>query len=105
MTKRDPNRASDREIEDKESEAFVIGSVLLDPDCIADLDLSPEDFFYYEFRVIFNICLDMFQRGEPIDEKSVYDRMPADISASILPGVIARVPTSVHASYYASRVR
>lgn len=90
---------------DKDAETAVIGSVLMKPDCIAELNLSPQDFFYHEYRVIFNICLRMWQRGEPINEKSVYNNMPEDISAAILPAAISQVPTSAHASYFANRVR
>ena len=99
-------KVSEREIPyDQEAEQAVAGAVLLDPECICKIELSPDDFFFHEYRVIFKVCIDMWQRGERISEPSVGRNLPSDVPAIVLPKAIASAPASVHVEFYADRVR
>jgi replicative DNA helicase len=60
-----------------EAEKSVLGSLLLDKDAIfkvADF-LRPDDFYKSNHQEIFSACLELFQKGEPIDILSVSNRL------------------------------
>lgn len=92
-----------------EAEKSLLGCLLLDKDTIfrvADF-LTPQDFYRATHREIYNTCLELFQKGEPIDilsvsnrlkEKNVLDEIGGN---SYLTDLVNSVPTSIHALSYA----
>lgn len=90
---------------DDEAEENVVASIILDPDCMGSLDLSPNDFHFYETSVIFGVALAMWQCGEPIDQATISYKLPAGASFGYISGLLARVPTPVHVEHYANRVK
>ena len=60
-----------------EAEKSVLGSLLLDKEAIfkvADF-LRPDDFYKSNHQEIFSACLELFEKGEPIDILSVSNRL------------------------------
>ncbi|MGB9598346.1 MAG: replicative DNA helicase [Minisyncoccales bacterium] len=60
-----------------EAEKSVLGSILLDKEAIfkiADF-LKPDDFYKQSNQEIFAACLELFEKGEPIDILSVSNRL------------------------------
>lgn len=62
-----------------EAEQSVLGSVLIDPECISEIAsiLRPEDFHVSVNREIYEIMLTLFQQSEAIDLVTVLDKMEA----------------------------
>jgi len=58
---------------DKEAEQQIIGSILVAPECMHELDkLGSEDFADPSWRALFTCCVNLWQRGEPIDNVSLF---------------------------------
>jgi replicative DNA helicase len=97
---------------DVEAEEAVIGSLLIDPDAILKVavSLNSEDFFSETNRVIYQACLNLYQRNEVINQITVahelmrLDKLEQIGSAAFLSHLISNVPTSLHAEYYAQIV-
>src|SRR3989344_5168143 len=99
--------------QDIDSERSVLGAMMLDKDSVikvADI-LTPGDFYNPHHAKIFEIVLDLFEKGEPIDILSVTQKLKdrkilKDIGGSAyLTDLINSVPTETHVSYYAKLVR
>ena len=60
-----------------EAEQAVLGSMLLDEQCVSEVvaRLSPEDFYMRQNREIYQVLYGMFNRFETIDPVTVLDRM------------------------------
>lgn len=92
-----------------EAERSLLGCLLLDKEAIfkvADF-LIPEDFYRGIHQEIYNVCLELFQKGEPIDilsvsnrlrEKNLLDEVGGN---SYLTELINSVPTPAHVLNYA----
>jgi replicative DNA helicase len=97
---------------DVEAEEAVIGSLLIDPDAILKVavSLNSEDFFSETNRVIYQACLNLYQRNEVINQITVahelmrLDKLEQIGGAAFLSHLISNVPTSLHAEYYAQIV-
>ena len=101
-------------IEDKlpphnlDAEAAVLGSILIDPDCLLELTpfLRPEDFYRMAHRWVYEALVAMAERGEPVDFLTVASEMTrrgqlAEIGGEpALVQMINEVPTSVNAEHY-----
>jgi replicative DNA helicase len=98
---------------DKEAEKAVCGSILIDGDCINELVflLKPDDFFTIESRFVYTACLEVMKRGEGINQITVARQLAYENKLSEIGGVaflsylVADVPTSAHAEYYARIVK
>jgi putative DNA primase/helicase len=95
-----------------EAEQAVIGSLLIDGsvlELIAPI-VKAEDFYYEANRLCYLACTDLHGRGDPIDQVSVsnelaeHGRLDEVGGAAHLNHLIASVPTSVHAEYYAELI-
>lgn len=58
-------------IYDEDAERQVIGSIILEPSYLSQVTLDPADFYYNDHRRLFEIILDLKQRGEEIKAEAV----------------------------------
>jgi len=109
------NNSSNIELPEKlppqsiEAERSLLGSLMLDKNAIlkvADF-LKPEDFYRPEHQEIYLACLEIFEKGEPIDFLSISNRLKEKNlleeigGSSYLTELINSVPTPSHALNYA----
>lgn len=96
-----------------EAERSVLGSILMDKEVmlkVADV-LRPEDFYRGIHQEIYIACLELFQKGEPIDILSVADRLREKNlleqvgGISYLTELVNCVPTPANALTYAKIVQ
>lgn len=99
--------------QDIEAEKSVLGALMLEPNAIirvADV-LLPKDFYKPEHQKIFEIIIDLFSKGKPIDILSVSSRLKekkelADVGgSSYLTDLINGVPTTAHINHYADTIK
>ena len=96
-----------------EAEQAVIGSMLIDPACIAEVIelLRPEDFYSEEHQRIFETIYSMFNTALKIDPVTVLDRLKAQGyydeagGRAYLMQLMEVTPTSANVKEYASIVR
>lgn len=95
-----------------DAERAVIGSLLLDRDAIADVHpiLPTADMFTNRnHQAVYRAVLDLWHRREPADTVTVWSQLERagghDLTIADLTDFLSAVPTSVHARYYAERVR
>ncbi len=95
-----------------EAEQGVLGSMLLERDAIAKVAevMRGDDFYRDAHRRIFDVMLDLFERGEPVDLITVTDRLKArgqleDVGgAAYLTSLLDAVPTAANVEYYSRLV-
>ena len=93
---------------DIEAEEAVIGSLLIDGDSIMRVTsfLKPTDFYREKNRLCYEACLDLFRRGEAINQVTVAHQLSIQENLEPLGGtaylshLISTVPTSVHIDHY-----
>ena len=95
-----------------EGEQAVLGSMLIDPDCVKEVmdKLRPEDFYLRQNREIFETIYTMFAYARPIDGITVFEELQkAGVSdentRSYLAQLMEITPTSANAMEYAAIVR
>ena len=95
-----------------EAEQAVLGSMLIDADCIKDVmdQLKPEDFYLRQNRDIFETIYAMFIYSKPIDGVTVADEMEKngvsnDGTRSYLVQIMEVTPTSANVMEYVKIVR
>ncbi len=96
-----------------EAEQSVLGSILLDNNALLRVleNVTPEDFYKREHRIIFSAMLELFQRGQPIDLITVSDLLSQREEIEAIGGteylmeLTETVPSSAHAPHYARIVR
>ncbi len=97
---------------DIEAEEGVVGSLLLDGEAILKVAhlLKPHDFYREKNRQCYQVCLDLFQRGEAINQITVSHELAQKKQlepiggAAYLSHVISTVPTPIHIEHYAQLV-
>ena len=96
-----------------EAEQSVIGSMLIDPDCIPEAveQLRENDFYFPQNRAIFGAFLSMFLAGRTIDPVTVLERLKADGAyddaggRAYLMQLMEVTPTAAHVREYISILR
>ena len=95
-----------------QAEQAVIGSMLIDPRCIAEVikKLRPDEFYVRANRDIFETIVAMFAYGQTVDPVTVLDQMKVrGVHDDNTPGYLAEImrvtPTSANAMEYAAIVR
>ena len=95
-----------------EAEQAVLGSILIDSRCVADVIgiLRPEDFFLQQNREIYEAIYTMFNFSQTIDPVTVLDKMRElgvhhDNSRNYILQLMQITPTAVNAVRYANIVR
>ena len=90
--------------QDLDAEVSVLGSLMLDKNAIihvADI-LSSHDFYHPAHQKIYEVILELFERGEPIDILTVSHKLKGkkifkDVGGTeYLSELVSRVPTSAH---------
>ena len=68
-----------------EAEQAVIGSMLIDPSCIADMleQIKPDDFYLQQNKDIFTTIYTMFNYSMDIDPVTVMDQMKQSAETSL----------------------
>ena len=95
-----------------EAEQAVLGSILIDSRCVADVIgiVRPDDFFLEQNREIYETIYTMFNFSETIDPVTVLDKMRAlgnyhDNSRDYIMQLMEITPTAANAARYAHIVR
>ena len=95
-----------------EAEQSVLGSVLIDSQCVADIIgiLKPEDFYLQQNREIFESIYEMFNYSQTIDPVTVLEKLRelgyyTDKSRDYVLQLMDITPTAAHAARYAGIVR
>ena len=95
-----------------EAEQAVLGSILIDSRCVADVIgvVKPDDFFLDQNREIYETVYTMFNFSETIDPVTVLDKMRAlgnyhDNSRDYIKQLMEITPTAANAARYAHIVR
>ena len=95
-----------------EGEQAVIGSMLIDPNCVKDVmdKLRPSDFYLRTNREIFETIYTMFSYARPIDGITVFEEMQKaglcdENTRSYLAQLMEITPTSANVMEYAAIVR
>ena len=94
----------------REAEEGVLGSILIDPECLPEIELQPEDFYIHRNQWIYAACLELRSKAVAVDYKTLADRLeergqlreaggPAYLTA-----LIQAVPTTLHVQAYAGIV-
>jgi replicative DNA helicase len=95
-----------------EAEQSVLGSILIDSRCVADVIgiLSPADFYLQQNREIFEAVYTMFNYSQTIDPVTVLDKLRelgfyTDASTDYIRQLMEITPTAANAVRYANIVR
>jgi replicative DNA helicase len=99
---------------DADAEEAVLGSLLMDPEAIFTVatQLKPDDFLVPRNRLVYEACLSLYTRDEPVklnqvtvaQELARQGKLAEAGGAAYLSHVVANVPTSLHVEYYAQIV-
>ena len=95
-----------------EAEQAVVGAMLMDRDAILTSSeiVSGEDFYQKAYGVIFDVIVEIFNEGKPVDLITLQTRLkekdvPAEISSlEFVRDLVTAVPTSANVKYYAEIV-
>ncbi|MFK5583149.1 MULTISPECIES: replicative DNA helicase [unclassified Serinicoccus] len=98
--------------QDVAAERSALGSMMLSKDAIAECSemVKAPDFYRPAHETIFEACVDLYSRGEPVDAITVGDELTkrGDLQriggTAYLHQLIAEVPTAANAAYYAEIV-
>ena len=96
-----------------EAEQSVIGSMIMDRDAIVTVSeiLISEDFYQNQYGVLFDAMVELFNEGKPVDVVTLQNRLkekefPPELSSlELIRDLVASVPTSTNAKYYANIVK
>lgn len=95
-----------------EAEQTVIGSMILDNEAISVVEniLAGEDFYHRQYGIIYDAMIELYEEGRPVDLLTLQNRLkekdvPPEVSSMAYIGeLIAAVPISANAKYYAEIV-
>jgi replicative DNA helicase len=98
--------------QDNAAEQSVLGGMLLNKDAIADVVeiVRSQDFYRPAHQIVFDVVLDLYGRGEPVDAITVGAELTKNGDAGRVGGLpylhtlVSTVPTAANAGYYAKIV-
>ena len=98
--------------QDNAAEQSVLGGMLLNKDAIADVVeiVRSVDFYRPAHQIVFDVVLDLYGRGEPVDPITVGAELTKNGDVGRVGGLpylhtlMSSVPTAANAGYYAKRV-
>jgi replicative DNA helicase len=112
---RDPRREEPGRIppQDEGAEQSVLGAMMLSKDAIADVVevIRGNDFYRPAHELIYDVILDLYGRGEPVDAITVSAELTRSGDLARVGGgvyihtLVASVPVTANAGYYAEIVR
>ncbi len=96
-----------------EAEQSVIGALIIDNENIPYVDgiITGDDFYQKQYGIIYDAIIELFGEGKPVDNLTLQAKLrekevPPEVSSmSYIGELIANVPLSVNAKYYAQIVR
>jgi replicative DNA helicase len=96
-----------------EAEQCVLGSMLLDRECIGDvlLFLTAKDFYMPSHSEVFSALVDLFERNEPVDlllcteELKRREKLELVGGVELIVSLMESVPSAAHSEAYAKLVR
>jgi replicative DNA helicase len=95
-----------------EAERAVIGSVLIQPECLGELlDVEPEDFYYHSHQELWKVCRYLYEVDEPLDLPTITsaikdaDKIDEVGGPTFLIELASSTPTAANARYYANIVK
>ena len=94
----------------RDAEAHVLGSVIIAPNCIDDIELQEEDFYIPAHRAIWRAITAVRAKGSQLDVLSIGDALEAealrlDGGIGYLTKIAADVPTVTNVAHYVDIVR
>ena len=97
---------------DLEAEEAVLGSVLIDGECLTRLVplLKGGDFYRERHQACFDAAMALFQRDQAVDQVTLAGELARTEKLDLVGGMaylshlVSITPTSVHAEYYAQSV-
>lgn len=89
-----------------EAEQAVVGSMLIDADCIGDVlaVTRAEDFVTPRFRTLFTAARDLFGRNEPVDAVTILNRAGPNLKETVVQAM-DETPTAANVLHYCSILR
>ena len=95
-----------------EAEQSVVGSMLMDKEAvlIASEIIHRDDFYQYQYGVMFEAMVELYQEGKPVDLVTLQDRLrekdvPPEVSSlEFIRDLLTAVPTSANVRHYAQIV-
>lgn len=89
------------------AEAAIIGSMLIDADCVGDVltRVQAGDFIDPRYRRLFEAVRDLYNSGAPVDPVLVLDRAGGDAVRDVLQGCMDRTPTAANVLHYCEVLR
>ena len=94
-----------------EAEKALLGSVLINPDVVYEIDLEPEDFYIQRHQWAWEAILKLSKKGIVPDLLTLSDELQKNINfiefggPAYLTSFISNTPSSMHAKGYASIIR
>ncbi|MFA6006848.1 MAG: replicative DNA helicase [Candidatus Paceibacterota bacterium] len=99
--------------QNNEAEQALLGSIMLSPSILEEIMtiVTPRSFYSEKHRVVYDVCVELFQKGSPVDllsvstrltERQLIDRVGG---ASFLTELVNVVPSASNAEYYAKIVQ
>ena len=97
---------------DIEAEESVLGAVMIDESTLAEVSavIRPQDFYREKNGLIFQACVNLYQRHDPVDQVSLARELHVmghleDVGGmAYLSHLVAITPTATHAKHYAELV-
>lgn len=95
----------------REAEEAYLGSILIDPDVLADSSLTPGDFYVIRNQWVFEAMRQIVAAGSAVDYMTVCDQLERDGhlaeagGPAYLTGLLAATPTSMNAEHYAAIIK
>lgn len=93
------------------AETALLGSVIIDPAAMVELNIEPGDFYIVRNRMIWNALQEMHNAGQQVDYLTLTNNLEAkgqlaEIGGpAYLMGLVTSSPTSLHAQAYAAILR
>jgi len=93
------------------AEEAVLGSVIVDPEAIKTISLSPDEFYLSRTRIIWDAMQTLYNQKKPIDTLGIYELLEKRGQVKDIPdagyifGLVNTSPSSLNVEYYADIVR
>lgn len=90
-----------------EAQIAVVGSILIDADCLGDVltRVRAEDFVYPRYRAIFEAARDLYIAGAPVDQVLIMNRCGGEAIRETVVTCMDLTPTAANVLYYCDVLR
>lgn len=102
---------TDHTLFNEEAERAFLGAMLTSPYQIAEIELTPDDFFIHRNRWVWEAMQELVQTGMPVDNVTVAEELESKRRLKQIGGpaylvnLLTGMPTSIHAKGYADIIR